>query len=137
MAAPLLREHTDAVVAALRDSAGISSVGEVGDGDAEGLNAPYWVVYRIPGGSSSGELADPQGDAEFIYQISCVGISREQTEWMADKATEVLFGGLVVAGRSVFMDIEDHPGVRADHDISPSVFVATPRYRIYTTPGGG
>lgn len=129
----LVREHTDGVIAALEAA-------ELAVGDAEGelegedLQAPYCVVYSIPGGSRGGSLENPHEDAELVYQVTCVGETRRQAEWVADKAN-VLLAGFPVTGRSIaFVEISSNPGVRRDDTVSPPLFYATPRYRIKSTP---
>lgn len=124
------RDHTDAVIAA------IETIGKpVGDADAEGLAAPYFVVYGIPGGRRTGTLENPHEDSDIVYQVTCVGDTREQTEWLVDKATETMLLGFVVAGRSItFVSTDDHPGVRPDRDASPPVFIGTPRFTVSSRP---
>lgn len=52
---------------------------EVDDGD------PYVILYSIPGGNREGPfLVDPPSDAVFTYQVTSVGKSRKQVEWMAN-----------------------------------------------------
>lgn len=125
-----IRTHSDAVIAAL-EGAGLT----VGDGTADGLTVPYAVVYNISGGRMSGNLDDPFEDADLVYQVTCVGRTREQAEWVADKATVTLVAGFSVAGRSiVLVTPEGGPGTRADRDVTPPVYFSTPRYTIKSTP---
>lgn len=136
MSAIQFRAHTDAVIAAL-----VAGGLLVGDGTApqdggrqeDGSFVQYVVVYRIPGGSRSGNLDDPYGDAEFIYQVTCVGSSRRQAEWLADKA-EVLLAGVTVTGRQISVAPHGNPGEAREDDVTPSIFYMTPRYRLRTTP---
>lgn len=128
MSVPLLREHTDAVIAKLV-GAGLT----VGDGESP--EPPGCAVYTIPGGRSYGSLESPNEDADLVYQVTCVGETREQAEWVADKATTALLGGLTVADRHVAqVDIDSFPGTRRDDTASPHVFISTPRFRVTTTP---
>lgn len=53
---------------------------------------PYYVVYRIPGGTSGGPMADPEADLTLVFQINAVGKRRDQAEWASDKVTEVMLG---------------------------------------------
>jgi hypothetical protein len=125
-----VRTHTDAVVVAL-EAAGLS----VGDGSGDGLSVPYCVVYNISGGRMSGNLDDPFEDADLVYQVTCVGQTREQAEWVADKATVTLVNGLSVTGRSiVLVTPEGGPGTRPDRDVTPPVYFTTPRFTIKSTP---
>ncbi len=130
MGLPLVRTHTDAVIAAL-EGLGL----EVGDAVAPEVDPPYVTVYQIPGGRTTGTLAAPDDDAFIVYQVSCVGVSREQAEWLADKALELLQTELDVEDRRVprvFLDM--HGGVRRDDSATPPVFVSSPRFRIMSTP---
>lgn len=130
MSIALVRTHTDGVIAAL-EAAGLT----VGDADGEALSPPYCVVYSIPGGSRSGNLDAPYDDADFVYQVTCVGTTREQAEWVTDKATVTLLNGLSVTGRSIALVSPDgNPGVRPDYDISPPLFYSTPRFTLKSTP---
>lgn len=123
------RLHTDAVIAAL-EAVGLT----VGDATAAGLTPPYAVVYKIEGGEFAGSLQDPFEDADLVYQVTSVGRTREQAEWVADKAM-VLLDGVTVNGRSIALVSPDGgPGVRRDDDVSPPLFYATPRFRLKSTP---
>lgn len=128
MTVPTLRVHTDSVIAKL-ESVGLS----VGDGESPA--PPSCAVYTIPGGRSYGSLQEPNEDADFVYQVTCVGITREQAEWVADKAIAALLGGVTVADRHIARVMVDaFPGVFRDDDATPPVFVSTPRFRLITTP---
>lgn len=129
MTVAVIRDHTDAVIAAL-EATGLT----VGDADANGLTAPYAVVYQIPGGRMYGSLDAPFDDAELVYQVTCVGTTREQAEWVTDKAMALL-NGFSVTGRSVALVMpEGGPGIRRDDDVQPPMYYSTPRFTIKTTP---
>jgi hypothetical protein len=130
------RAHTDAVIALLEgqdllvgDHEAPDGAGEQGDGSF----VHYVVVYRIPGGKRSGTLADPHGDADFIYQVTCVGSSRRQAEWLADKA-EALLAGVTVEGRRIHVVPHGNPGIPREDDVTPSIFTMAPRYRLMSSP---
>jgi len=129
---PVVREHTDAVIAAL-EAAGLT----VGDAVApDDTDPPYVVVYAIAGGGSTGTLARPDDDAFLVYQATCVGTSREQAEWLADKALELLGPDAVaVPGRRVCrVSLDMHGGIQRDDNVTPPVFWSAPRFRMTTTP---
>lgn len=134
---PIFRVHTDAVIAAL-ESAGLDVGDAVAPADGPALlkgGTGYVVVYPVAGGASYGTLADHAEDAEIIMQVTCVGATREQAAWLAD-ACNVLLDGLEVEDRSVpLVTLEVTPGVNRDDNQTPPVFYATPRYRIFSTPG--
>lgn len=125
------RVHTDAVIAALE---GFGLV--VGDGEApKDTEPPYVAVYPVPGGGTTGTLANPDDDAFLIYQITCVGVSRQQAEWLEAKALALL-GGLQVEGRRIArVALDMHGGIQRDDQAEPPVFYSTPRFRLISTPG--
>jgi hypothetical protein len=124
------RIHTDAVIVKLQ-AAGLT----VGDAQAPSNSGPpYCIVYPLPGGDSFGTLQNPNEDADLPFQVTCVGVSRKQAEWVADQ-TLTLLGGLSVAGRAiVLVTLDSFGGARPDHDVSPPVYSSTPRYRVKSTP---
>lgn len=123
------RKHTDGVIAAL-EAAGLT----VGDGEAPSGSPPYVNVHAIPGGRAFGSLEEPHEDAELVYQVTCVGTTREQAEWLADKSM-VLLDGVTVDGRSIaFVELDSLPGSRRDTSVTPEVWQATPRFRLKSTP---
>lgn len=139
------RTHTDAVIAKLA-AAGLT----VGDGQdptaAHGWQAavgtsvfvPYVIVYPIPGGTFDGTLADHSDDADLVWQLTCVGATRAQAEYVVDAALAALVAQpLAVAGRSIGKVSADAPGggVRRD-DTAAGVplFIATPRVRAMSYP---
>jgi hypothetical protein len=129
MALPVIREHTDAVIAALT-----SAVPPVGDAQAPTGNPPYVVVYLV-GGRTYGTLAARNDDAELIYQVTCVGSSRKEAEWRADKAKDTLLAGLAVTARSVplvtFLGI---PAIQREDVGTTTRYSAIPRFRVFSTP---
>lgn len=130
MSLPIVRAHTDAVIAAL-EALGLA----VGDAVAPDQDPPYVVVYPIPGGSTTGTLATPDDDAILVYQVTCVGKTREQAEWLADKALILLEGNVAVTGRRVLrVSLDMHGGTQRDDQLTPPVFWSTPRFRIISTP---
>jgi hypothetical protein len=132
MTMPSQRVHTDGIIAALV-AAGLT----VGDAEKpEDAEVPYAVVYPIPGGRTTGTLAAKDDDVVLVYQVTCVGESRKQAEWAADKARALLTPGSVsVTGRKVLtVYLDFNGGVERDDDVAPALFYCAPRFRITTTP---
>lgn len=128
MNVPLIREHTNGVIEAL-EALGLT----VGDGTAAGLTAPYAVVYAL-NPEFFGSLENPFEDGDLVYQVTCVGKTREQAEWVVDKAMALL-DGFTVTGRSIaYVSVDGGPGTRPDYDVTPALFYSTPRFTIKTTP---
>lgn len=130
MSLPAQREHTTAVITRLQ-ALGLA----VGDAQAPSATAPpYVVVYPITGGRSSGVLGAPDDIAELVYQVTCVGTTRLQAQWLEDKAMGLL-AGFTVTGRKVArVDVENYGGVFRDDTKAPPLYSTTPRFRLYSTP---
>lgn len=142
MAVASLRAHTDAIKAKL--AATTIPVGDAIKPDAAGwagmpgesLFVPYMVLYPAFG-MFDGTMAAPSDDADLEYQITCVGETREQAQWVADEAIAALVEQTVtISGRGSLQRIQlvDAGNVRRDDDVLPPVFFATPRVSLYTTP---
>ena len=130
------RTHTDAVVAALV-AAGLV----VGDGGSppdpfgwagtpgQSQFHAYAIVYPL-GQVFDGTLGCPDVDSDLRWQVTCVGASREQAEWVQHQTQTALIGAvLTVAGRSVPRVRPDGgAGVRRDDTTQPPLFLSTPRF---------
>ncbi len=57
-----------------------------------GNQAPYSVLYPIGGTSSGPPFGDADGDGRMLYQVTSIGTTAEQCEWMADKVRTALLG---------------------------------------------
>lgn len=150
-----LRTHTDAIVAKLTADADMT-IFDAGppplDSDGGGADwgwqstpghskfKPYAIVYPLAGGEFDGPLGCPDNDASLTWQVTCVGSTRKQCEWGADKVLAALIGArLAVAGRylpRLYADMAQG-GARRDDTVQPPVYIATPRFRAYSTPAGG
>lgn len=98
-----------------------------------GTGPDYFIVYPI-GGTRDGSLGDAYSDAEPVYQITCVGRLAAGARWLVDQIVPAL-ATLSITGRTVTQVIpEDGGQVRPDLDVTPPVFIATPRIRICTVP---
>jgi hypothetical protein len=148
-----LNAHTSAIVDALD---GVLKTFDAGapDGDGQpGMDGwgwqgvpgqskfkPYYIVYPLPGGLFDGTLGCPDDDASLIWQVTAVGGNRPQCEAAVDRCNATLIGQpLAIPGRFVSRVWADMAGggVRRDDTVQPPVFIATPRYRIDSTPSGG
>lgn len=75
----------------------LSETGRPGDrGEAPGPEdvspeVPYWVLYAVPGGERrTGGLSLPESGGVWRYQVTSVGASVDQAEWMSDRVRTVL-----------------------------------------------
>lgn len=128
------RIHTDAVIAALEAAGLVVGDAEAVDATRVPLEPPYAVVYPMPG-RLGGTMADPERDGQVVYQVTSVGVSRSEAEWVRDKAREVLLPGLVVAGRRIVrVKVEMVGEVARDDDVSPPRFFIPERFRFWSVP---
>ncbi|HEY8544681.1 MAG TPA: hypothetical protein VIL36_06525 [Acidimicrobiales bacterium] len=100
---------------------------------------PYGIVIPLTGGIFDGTLGCPDDDASLIWQVTCVGATRSQCEATVDRVNVILIGQqLTVPGRHISRVWADMAGggARRDDTVQPPVFIATPRYRVESTPGG-
>lgn len=121
----------------------------VGDGlvpDSAGLPPgrtdpfrPYAVLHHVIGGTSNGSLEDPDADFDQTYQITSVGATREQCEWVADEMREIMLASAPsVDGRTVLLvGIQYLGGAVRDDSLGftdPPVWMCADRYRVRSTP---
>lgn len=93
----------------------------------------YMIAYPISSGRD-GSLGDPWADADFHYQITCVGRLADGVRYLAGQL-EAALAGVSITGRSVLqVEVTDDGAVRPDNDVTPPVFIATPRVRLSTVP---
>lgn len=82
---------TDAMVAFCEAQlVGTVAEGQVGDGKApDGFGGGYLVVYRIASGfEDHGSMAEP-GDMRYVkYQLSAIGDTRAQAEYILDAVVD-------------------------------------------------
>lgn len=130
------RTHDDALVAKLIDAGLV--VGDAADPDdpfgwqgvpGQSRFIPYAVVYPLDH-LYDGSLGCPDTDSDLSWQVTCVGSTREQCDWVRAEVAAALIGQtLTVAGRSVPRIRPDGgAGTRRDDTVQPPVFIATPRF---------
>lgn len=102
----------------------------------------YIVVHPIEGGGADGPVADPQADTRWVWQATCVGATAEQAERVADTAHERLVtattADLAIPGRALAGPVtrETRGAPIPDRSLGDDhvLFMATPRFRVWTTP---
>jgi hypothetical protein len=134
--------HTAAVLALIKTAWALVGDGVAPDGltrDADGrLIQPYVVLYPLGTPRFDGSLGpgDEQSDAWPAVQLTSVGSSREQAEWMRDKTRTALLGQyLTVIGRRVGpLRLLDEQAVTRQDDVTPHLYFAVDRFRAFSTP---
>lgn len=138
MPIPNAGEVTTAVLAAL-EATGVV-VGDAAPPDGYGWSTvagqstftPHMILYPLTG-RLDGMLAGAWDDGEFMYQVTCVGETREQCQWVVDKATGALVGQALDV-ETILVTLDDMAGVVRDDTVQPPVFMAPPRFKVWTTP---
>lgn len=147
MGVVVARTQTAAVAAAL-DTAGLlvgvgTEPADSGWAGAPGqsLFRPYAVLWPITGGSTDGTLLHPDEDAQTLYQVTGVGSTVEQAEWVSDVARTTLTtpGAVDITDPSdtrvvQTVTVDTLGGCRRDDDVVPPLWVTADRYRVISTP---
>jgi hypothetical protein len=132
--APASRPHTAGVLTALR-AVGLT----VGDAIAPDTTATQkWaVVYGGGVGLLDGTMRDERSNASPIIQVTSVGTTAEQSEWVADTVRRTLLARpitLAVANRRVlFVSVNASQPTRRDDDVHPPLYYGVDLYKVATT----
>ncbi len=124
-----MRVLTDAVLAVLV-AAGTE---KIGDATAPADDArPYAVLYPMDDSERDGDFVDTQRTAWFEYQITSVGDTREQAEWLADRLRTVLLAADLSPSGFRMYPFEKVVGLITDRDddVQPPLF-----YSIFSVQG--
>lgn len=131
-----LREVSAAVVAGLATDTGKNVGDSVAPSDT---TLPYAIVYRIPGGGPFSSLDHGNQYATVTVQITSVGATAEQAEWMKDKARTAMLDLTNFTAPSgyrfahVNCDLDN--GVNRDDDLGTEpLFYGIDRYRLWVVP---
>ena len=55
-------------------------------------NLPYFVLYSVNSPVGEGSWRDPEDDRDLVVQVTCVGRSAKQANWMSDAAKKAMVG---------------------------------------------
>lgn len=100
-------------------------------------DAPYLVVWEIPGGSTEGPaLWDPEADHAIPYQVDAVGFTRAQAQALAARARDRVCGR---AGGAYLVAVDSPPGMLVHDRISEGssggvIVQGTAPDEVYTVP---
>lgn len=139
MSIPSLRLHIDAVLALLESSGVYVGDAQAPDGygwagtPGQSTFTPHMIAYPLSG-SLDGTLGAPNEDGSIVVQVTCVGETREQCTWVVDQAVAALVGADLGHRSTQLITLEDFSGVVRDDTVQPPVFMAAPRFRVWTTP---
>ena len=126
------RDHTAAVESAI-EAAGVTLyVGGAPDDPV----MPYVALYSDAGRGLRASLDGATDHYVHTFQTSCVGVTMEQTTWLAEKIQGVLSGQtLTVSGWSCGPVAHIMAGITGkDYDAPTDVNTKYDQWRYYTTP---
>lgn len=139
MTAPIVLDHDNAVLAAVKTVGRPTDLAKAPDGALDallvGVGLGYFIVYPIGGGHRDGPVADPYADIALHYQITCVDRGPEGARWLSDRLEPAL-SGLTVPNRSVMSITPTAPsGIWPDDDTAAQrLYLSTPSFKVWTTP---
>jgi len=135
MTTPAVLPHVDAVTSALENAGLTVYVGGAPAGVSPTDTHPFVVLYPEPGRTNAASLADNRVDFSAVIQLTCVGLTAEQTMSVSDRAIAAMSVVLPVAGRVSFKpEALDGQPVQRDDDVVPPCFYAPSRYRLRSIP---
>lgn len=128
------RLQTNAIIARLEDQ----TTRPVGDAQAPAdTTRPYTVVYSLDDDPGEASQTDPHMVANPAFQVTSVGDTRDQAQWMQKQARDALLGWVpIVTGyRSGPVEGLLSGRIQRDPDIEPPLFSAVDRFtfRIQAT----
>lgn len=101
---------------------------------------PYAVVYPLDDTAdldAAGSLADPHITTVYEFQVTSVGGTAEQAEWMQHKARTALVGWQpdTITGGPSFGLVEKSggQGTRRDDGTQPAKFFAVDRFTLFAS----
>lgn len=108
----------------------------IGRGEAPtDLTFPYAVVYPVGDTPGSTSVGDPTETVVYEFQVTTVGSTAEQAEWMQTQCRTALLGWTpTVTGRS-FTPVNKASGLgtRRDDNVQPAQFYTVDRYELFAS----
>lgn len=97
---------------------------------------PTIVCHLIPGGQHDGTVSRPHDDASYIVQTTCVGQTWREATYVWGLVQDRLLDGVVTVDGRFVMQVEPHShgSLQPDNAVNPTLYFATPRWKLSTTP---
>lgn len=132
MTAPSLAPVTTAFLEQIRAATG-RPIGDLAAPPA--ADVPYGFLAKIDT-RWSGSLRNAHEVAQIVYQLTCVGVTTEQVEWLEHAARVALATPPAVTGwvLSHFRTPDQPGGIRIDQDVNPPLAYSTPQWRLWAQP---
>ncbi|WP_033819786.1 hypothetical protein [Kitasatospora sp. MBT63] len=93
-----------------------------------GVTIPYCVLYPLGGTSSGPPFGDGDGDGRMLYQVTSIGTTAEQAEWMSDKVRVALLARTKTGGYVTAIPISGHTVIGREIDKEDGVTVVSGVY---------
>lgn len=142
---PIMLDHYDAVLAALRDTGTLPALNfQIGewqrpkDADEKYIAPPYAIVRMFPStGQFDGPISDSQVDIVVRMQIIGSGLTHRQATRILDLCRQKMRKSLITVVGRYTMDVRfmvTTGGVARDDDLPTPFFYDSDIYEILTTP---
>ena len=125
--------HFMAVVGALRSANLTVGEGWGRDNAANDLTPPYVTVESTSTPRRAGPVGRPFDDSRLEFQTRCVARSARACEVLRDRVAVVMYGGIAVPDRRVWVTSDLSVGVFRDPDVH-ELFDGVDRWTLWTTP---
>lgn len=123
------------------------------DSGAQNPEMPYGILYPVPGGSFTGGLyANVEVDGIYVYQVTSVGGTYDQCEWLSDRVRLAILGRAAddsfafaiepvdARGNAWPTTVNNRESESGPGDVSRAqqgtvgLYTCVERFRIFTTP---
>lgn len=111
-------------------------------GDPGSTFSPYSIITPMTSSRASGPLSDTHSDWQLNYSVSSFGTSREQCEWISDKARSAFislkntnFDGIDSQYRIQQIRTETLGGVIRSDSVEPPLFGQTDVFSVWVAKG--
>jgi hypothetical protein len=99
-----------------------------------GADAPYAVVYPLPDRAAFGTLVDPTNFTLQLFQVTCVGDTADEAQWMQHQVRLALQSWIPVVTDWEPNRIELDQGSGVFRDDDGPTFYTTDRFNLYVDP---
>ena len=127
-----MRLLTNSVLAVL-----VAGGDRIGDAQAPtDSSRPYAVLYPLFVTDRDGPQSDDTADGWYEFQVTSVGDTRMQAEWMRDRTTAAMkAGSFPVTGFATGpVKPTNDVGVERDDDVQPPIYYSHQLLQIFVTP---
>lgn len=112
---------------------------QVGDGAAPSAAVlPFAVVYPIGDVDREAAMNELLKDGDLVteVQVTSVGESREQAQWMSGQIREEFIASAIswATRKITLVELDDGNAVERDDDVQPPLFYGIDSFLVFSTP---